>query len=115
MEVRIEPVPTDEEAAVIVAAVVHGEILTLDAFAPVSGIVARVAVRLTLVERGLDPKSLVVAEAGHRQDVAAYASAQAAYASSTPDGVREWIVHCCDAVAAGARESVAVCEALVRG
>jgi hypothetical protein len=98
--------------ALVVAAVVHGEILALDAFAPVSGIVARVAVRLTLVERGLDPKSLVVVEAGHREDAEGYAAAQAAYASG---GVEDWIVHCCAAVVAGARESLAICEALVRG
>ena len=101
--------------AVVVAAVVHGEILTLDAFPPVSGIVARVAVRLTLVERGLDPKSLVVVEAGHRENADGYLAAQEAYLSATPVGVREWVEHCCDAVVAGARESLAICAALARG
>lgn len=101
--------------AVVAAAVVHGEIVTLDAFPPVSGIVARVAVRLTLVERGLDPKSLVVVEAGHREDAAAYQAAQDAYASGNAEGVLAWIGHCCDAVVAGARESLAICEALARG
>ena len=101
--------------AVVVAAAVHGEILALDAFPPVSGIVARVAVRLTLVERGLDPKSLVVVEAGHREDADGYASAQDAYASATAEGVREWVRHSCDAVGSGALESLAICEALARG
>jgi hypothetical protein len=101
--------------ALVVAAVVHGEIVTLDAFPPVSGVVARVAVRLTLVERGLDPKSLVVVEAGHRDQATAYTRAQAAYASGTPEGLAEWIAHCCFAVEAGARESLAICAALVRG
>ncbi len=105
---------TDAPAAVV-AAVVHGEIVTLDAFPPVSGLVARVAVRLTFVERGLDPKSLVVVEAGHRDQVMAYERAQAAYASGTVAGLTEWIEHCCAAVVAGARESLAICEALVRG
>ena len=101
--------------AVIVAAIVHGELLSLDAFAPASGGVARVAVRLTLVERGLDPKSLVVVEAGHRELRADYAAALDAYRSATPDGVAAWIRHCADAVVAGALESTAICEAIARG
>ena len=101
--------------AVVVAAIVHGEILGLDAFAPASGVVARAAVRLTLVERGLDPKSLVVIEAGHRELGAAYGDALQAYRSATRAGIGTWIVHCCDAVVAGALESTAICEALARG
>lgn len=101
--------------AVVVAAIVHGELLSLDAFPPASGVVARVAVRLTLVDRGLDPKSLVVVEAGHRELRADYESALDMYRSGSPDGVRAWLLHCADAVVAGARESVAICEAMGRG
>jgi hypothetical protein len=28
--------------------------------------------------------------------------------------VRTWLVHCADAVVAGARESIAICEAMAR-
>jgi hypothetical protein len=101
--------------AVVVAAIVHGELLSLDAFAPVSGIVARVAVRLTLIERGLDPKSLVVVEAGHRDLADEYAAALTAYRSGSPDGLARWIRHCADAVVAGALEATAICEAIARG
>jgi hypothetical protein len=101
--------------AVVVAAIVHGEVLGLDAFAPASGIVARAAVRLTLIDRGLDPKSLVVVEAGHRDLGAAYVEALAAYRGGTPAGIGHWLAHCADAVVAGARESTAICEALARG
>jgi hypothetical protein len=101
--------------AVLVAAIVHGEVLGLDAFPPVSGIVARAAVRLTLVERGLDPKSLVVVEAGHRELRDEYDAALAGYRAGTPSGVAIWLVHCADAVTAGAREAVAICEAIARG
>ncbi len=98
--------------AVIVAAVVHGELLSLDAFPPSSGVVARTAVRLTLVDRGLDPKSLVVVEAGHRELAADYVAALAAYRMGD---IAQWLWHCCDAVVAGARESTAICEAILRG
>lgn len=101
--------------AVVVAAIVHGEVLSLDAFPPVTGLVARAAVRLTLVDRGLDPKSLVVVEAGHLELQAAYGGALAGYRRGGPDGVAQWLRHCCDAVVAGARESTAICEALLRG
>ena len=101
--------------AVVVAAIVHGEILSLDAFAPASGVVARAAVRLTLIERGLDLKSLVVVEAGHRDLGDAYETSLAAYRSGTADGVAEWLRHCADAVVAGATESLAICEAIQRG
>ncbi len=100
--------------APVVAAIVHGELLGLDAFAPTSGVVARAAVRLTLIERGLDPKSLVVVEAGHRELRADYDAALTAYRTGTPEGIARWVVHCDDAVAAGALESVAICEALAR-
>jgi hypothetical protein len=101
--------------AVVVAAIVHGELLGLDAFAPASGIVARVAVRLTLIDRGLDPKSLVVVEVGHRELRAGYDAALAAYRTGTADGIAKWIVHCADAVVAGALETTAICAAIARG
>ncbi len=101
--------------AVVVAGIVHGELLALDAFPPASGVVARAAVRLTLIERGLDPKSLVVVEAGHRELATEYESALAAYRSGTPDGVATWLRHCADAIVAGAREATAICEAIARG
>ena len=97
--------------AVVVAAVVHGELLSLDMFAPVSGIVARVAERLTLVERGLDPKSLVVLDVGHRELRAEYDAALRAYVDGD---VARWLRHCADAVVVGAREATAICEAMLR-
>ena len=101
--------------AVVVAAVVHGELLALNAFAPVSGVVGMAAVRLTLVERGLDPKSLVVVEAGHRELRTEYGAALDAYRDGTPAGLSRWLRHCADAAVAGAREATAICEAIARG
>ena len=77
---------------------VHAEILALDAFPPVSGIVARAAERLTLIELGLDPKSLVIIEVGHRELRPEYESTLAAYQEGSRDGLSLWIGHCADAV-----------------
>jgi hypothetical protein len=101
--------------AVVIAGVVHGELLALDAFPPVSGVVARVAVRLTLIERGLDPRSLVVVEAGHRELRADYDAALTGYRTAGQDGLATWLRHQADAVVAGAQETAAICAAMVRG
>lgn len=101
--------------AVVLAAVVHGELLTLRPFAVGSGMVARAAARLTLIERGLDPRSLAVPEVGHAASPSAYAEAARGFAAGGPHGLAGWLVHCVDAVAAGAVEGLAICEALRRG
>jgi hypothetical protein len=101
--------------AIVVAAIVHAEILSLDAFGPGSGVVARAAARLTLIERGLDPKSLVAFEVGHLELRADYQAALQAYRDGTPAAVLGWIAHCAEALGLGVRESLAVCEALQRG
>ncbi|MGI9093303.1 MAG: oxidoreductase [Mycobacteriales bacterium] len=107
-------VPTSVPA-VVVAAVVHGELLTLRPFAVGNGVVARAAARLTMVGRGLDPKALTVPELGHLVRREEYLAAASAYASGDPDGVAAWIVHCCVALQRGAQEGLAICESLARG
>jgi len=101
--------------ALVVAAIVHGELLTLRPFGWGDGIVARAAQRLTFVSRGLDPKSLTAPEVGHAELHDQYAESLRAYVSGTPEGVATWIRHCADAAAAAARDSQAICEAFLRG
>ncbi len=102
--------------ALVVAAVVHGEVLALRPFVRANGVVARAAQRLVLVSRGLDPKAVIVPEAGHYELAQeAYLAAARQYASGTPEGVAAWVRHCVAAVGLGAREGLAVCEALQRG
>ncbi|MGW3248595.1 oxidoreductase [Streptomyces sp. NPDC001070] len=102
--------------ALVIAAVVHGELLSLRPFGSYNGIVARAAQRIVLVGSGLDPKSICPAEVGHAElGRAEYLKALRGYASGTPEGMAAWITHCGRAVGLGVRESVAVCEALQRG
>jgi hypothetical protein len=101
--------------AVVIAAIVQGEVLSLDAFAPASSVVARAAARLTLIERGLDPKSLVALEVGHLELAEQEQAALAGYRGGEPAGVVGWIEHCSRAIQLGARESLAICEAIQRG
>lgn len=101
--------------ALVTGAIVHGELMALRPFGWGDGIVARAAERLTLVERGLDPKALVPSELGYLELRERYAPALRGYLTGTPAGVAEWVQLCCDAVAEGARDSLATCEALKRG
>jgi hypothetical protein len=102
--------------ALVVAAVVHGELLSLRPFGSFNGPVARAAERVVLVGTGLDPKSICPAEVGYAElGPAAYLTALEGYASGTAEGMAEWIGHCGKALELGVRESVAVCEALQRG
>jgi Fic family protein len=101
--------------ALVVAALVHGELLALRPFGWGDGIVARAAERLTLVERGLDPKSLIAPEVGHAELADEYALALRGYLAGSPEGVAAWIRHCAGAVTVAARDSLAICEAFMRG
>lgn len=104
--------------AVVVAAVVHGELLALRPFGTADGLVARAAARLVLVDRGLDPKAVSAPEVGHAEldghGAGEYGEALRAYVRGGADGVATWVVHCARAVALGAREGLAVCEAIRR-
>ncbi|MFD8544963.1 oxidoreductase [Streptomyces sp. NPDC059649] len=105
-----------EAPALVIAAVVHGELLALRPFASHNGLVARAAERIVLIGSGLDPKAICPAEVGHAElGRAAYVAALEGYVSGTPEGVAGWIAHCGRAVELGVRESTAVCEALQRG
>jgi hypothetical protein len=102
--------------AVLVAALVHGELAALAPFGTADGVVARAAGRLTGIARGLDPKAVSVPEVGFAElGRQAYADALAGYASGSPDGVAGWLVHCCRATEHGALEGLAICESLLRG
>ncbi len=101
--------------ALVLSAIVHGELMALRPFGWGDGIVARAAERLTLTDRGLDPKALVPVELGHEELREQYAPVLRGYLTGSPEGVGEWAVYCCRAVAAGARDSLATCEALQRG
>ncbi|WP_051515603.1 oxidoreductase [Candidatus Blastococcus massiliensis] len=102
--------------AVLVAALVHGELAALAPFGTADGLVARAAGRLTGIARGLDPKAVSVPEVGFAElGRPAYDEALAGYASGRPEGVGGWLVHCCRATEHGALEGLAICESLLRG
>jgi hypothetical protein len=94
-----------EMPAMLVAAVAHAELVAAAPFASHNGIVARGVERLVLVSRGLDEKSLVVPEAGHLANRAAYESNLGAYRDGGSAGVHAWLLYAAEAYAAGAEAS----------
>ncbi|WP_042420633.1 Fic family protein [Streptacidiphilus anmyonensis] len=102
--------------ALVVAAVVHGELLALRPFTSANGLVARAATRIVLIAEGLDPKAICPMEVGLAElGSDAYLAALVGYASGTAEGMAAWIAHCAQALRLGVRESTAVCEAMQRG
>ncbi|MQA06145.1 MAG: oxidoreductase [Streptosporangiales bacterium] len=101
-------------SAIVVSAVVHGEVASLPAFAWGSELVAQPAGRLVLLARGLDRKGLLAPEVGHLELRDEYEAALAGYGTGTA-GLARWVVHCAAAVRLGAQDGLAVCEALLRG
>lgn len=93
------------------SAVVQGELLALAPFNEAGGVIARAAARLTVIGSGLDPKGLVVPEVAYFRRQADYAKAADGFASGDPEGVGGWIVHCCQALEAGAREASSIADA----
>lgn len=102
--------------AVVVAAIGYGELLAAAPFGWGDGLVGRALFRLLLVDRGLDPKVLAAPEVGFAElGTAAGGAALTDYASGASAGVGGWIAYCAQALVLGAQESLAVCEALLRG
>lgn len=91
--------------ALLVAAVVHGELVSASPFASHNGLVARAAERLVLVARGIDPTSLIVPEAGHLALRPAYEANSAGLRDGGQQGVHRWLLYAAEAYAAGAEAS----------
>jgi len=96
--------------ALVVAAVVHAELLALRPFAGPNGVVARAVGRLTLVAAGVDPRGLLAVEVGHREREPEYVGSAGAFATGTPDGIRSWLRHYLTAVELGAQQLTGVAD-----
>lgn len=82
-----------EAPGLVVAALVHAEIIAAGAFGSHNGVVGRAAERLVMVAKGVDPASVTVPELGHAAVPEGYGSALAAYASKKPTGVHQWLMY----------------------
>ena len=95
----------------VLVAVVHGELLALSPFDAANGVVARAAARLTMIGTGLDPKGLTVPEVFFLRRAERYAAAASGFRTGTDEALTEWLLLCCEAVEAGAREATGIADA----
>ena len=96
--------PTDVPA-LVVAALAHAEVACCGAFSSHAGVVARAVERLVIVERGVDPASVTVPEAGHAAEPDGYRSALVAYSRGDAAGVNQWLMYASQAFTRGAEAS----------
>ena len=101
-----------QASAPVVAAVAHGELLTLQPFGSADGVVARAVSRLVTIASGLDPHGLGVPEVSWMRQPAAYRDAARGFAAGTSEGVARWLVLCCRAMQAGAQEALSIAETI---
>ncbi|GAA5167148.1 oxidoreductase [Ornithinimicrobium tianjinense] len=100
----------------LVAAVVHAEIVVARPFVLGNAIVARALERVVIRVGGLDPTGVAVPEVGHADRAGAdYRGALTAYASGGSEGVRLWLLHCAEAVERAAAEGVRIADAVRAG
>ena len=97
--------------APVLAAVVHGELLTLQPFGTADGVVARAVSRLVTIASGLDPHGLGVPEMYWMRHSGDYQAAARGFSSGTPDGLTAWMLMSCRALHAGAREALSIAAA----
>lgn len=93
-----------EAPALVVAALVHAEIIAAGAFISHNSVVARAAERLMFVDRGIDPASVTVPEVGHVMDSGGYFASLKAYETKAT-GVHQWLLWCADSYARAAEAS----------
>lgn len=97
--------------ATVLAAVAHGELLSLAPFGVADGVVARAVSRLITMSSGLDPHGLGVPEMYWMRQVGEYRAAARGFASGTADGLTAWLICSSRALHSGAREALTIAQA----
>ncbi|WP_067820479.1 oxidoreductase [Nocardia inohanensis] len=113
LDLLTQTITTTKAPAPVIAAVVHGELLSLKPFGTADGIVARAAARLVAVSTGLDPHSLGVPEVFYLRRHQPYLDAAASFGMGTPEGVGGWVLFTCGALEDGAREARSIADSAV--
>lgn len=92
-------------SAVVLAAVAHAELATVAPFSAGNDVLARAVEHMVLVDAGVDPRAVIVIEAGHLAAAAQYEQRLQAYRDAGVAGVKGWLLHCAQALTVGAEVS----------
>jgi Fic family protein len=102
--------------ALVVAALAHGEVMAMRPFVAGNGLVARALFRAVVIDRGLDPTGVAIAESAClATGLPAYVDALKGYVTGTPEGVAAWLVYCAELVRRGAADGRVVADAVLAG
>jgi hypothetical protein len=77
-------------------------------------VVARAVSRLVTQASGLDPHGLGVPEIYWMRRAGEYRAAAQQFATGTAEGLTQWLLLCCRALEAGAREALSIAEAAAK-
>jgi hypothetical protein len=108
-------VATTSAPALVVAALVHAEVMAVRPFVAGNGLVARLVGRVLLTCGGLDPTGSVLPEAVWAAAPQVYVAGIAGYATGTAQGVAGWMAQYADAVVQGAAGAREVADAVLAG
>lgn len=98
-------------SSVVLSAVIHGELLTLEPFGDANGVTARACSRLATIAGGLDPRGLGVPEVWWNRRREEYREKAEEFASGTPEGVAQWIVFHAQGLSEGSLEAKSIADA----
>lgn len=98
-------ISTTSVPALLLAALVHAELMAVAPFASHNGLVARAAERLVLVQRGVDPRSVVCPEVGHLALAREYESNLRGYRDGGRSGLHSWLLYAAEAYTKAAETS----------
>jgi hypothetical protein len=97
-------ITTSTSPALLIAAIVHGELSALRPFEIGSGLVARASVRLVMASKGIDPALFTIPEHGMFElGRPAYVNAIREYSAGTPEGINVYVTWFSTALAMGAK------------
>lgn len=107
---------TGAAPTVVLAALIHAELIATRPFVAGNALVARSLERVILHQGGLDPTGVAVIEAGHAAGGGkAYQGAMTAYVHGGRAGVGLWLVHCAEAVVEAAARGGKIADAVLAG
>lgn len=99
-----EVITSSTSPALLIAAIVHGELSALRPFEIGSGLIARASVRLVMASKGIDPSLFTIPEHGMFElGRPAYVSAVREYSAGTAEGINAYVTWFATALAMGAK------------
>ncbi len=108
-------VATTTAPALVVAALVHAEVLAVRPFVAGNGLVARLVARVLATTGGLDPTGSVLPELTWADAPQLYTAGVAGYATGEPERVAQWLTAYSSAIVAGAAAARTVADSVLAG